>query len=207
MMTALGVTSITNFLLACEAFFLAGMIAPRRGSRFSAAWFWGGMMLLLGLSALLGGVDHGFFEAQGLPRYAIQRINWLVIGVVAFLVVMTTACQFFGRRVQGILLVAGLVQLAAYSIVILAAGSFAAVIINYVPSLLFLLVMSAARVRRGVGSWQMMAGIVIMLLASMIQALNVNVFDPLNSSGLYHLVSMVAVVFLYRGGLRLRTAR
>jgi hypothetical protein len=206
-MTALGVTSITNFLLACEAFFLAGMLAQRRGSRFSAAWFWSGMMLLLGLSALLGGVDHGFFEAQGLPRYAIQRTNWLVIGVVSFLMLMTTACQFFAPRVQRVLLLVGLGQLAVYSTVILAAGSFAAVIINYVPSLLFLLVMSALRVRRGVGSWQMMAGIVVVLLASVIQGLDVDVFDPLNSSGLYHVVSMLAVVFLYRGGLRLRTTR
>ncbi len=204
-MTALGVTSITNFLLACEAFFLAGMLAQRCGSRFSASWFWSGMMLLLGLSALLGGIDHGFFEAQGLPRYAIQRTSWLVIGAVAFLMLMTTACQFFTARVRRVLMAAGLVQLVVYAIVILVNGSYAAVIINYVPALLFLLLMSVLGIRNGSGSWQMIGGILIMLAASAIQALDVNVFDPLNSSGLYHLVLMPAAILLYRGGVRLST--
>lgn len=206
-MTELAVTAITNFVLACEAFFLAGLLAARRAGRLTPAWLWSGMMLLLGLSALLGGIDHGFFETQGLSRRAIQRTNWMVIGAVAFLVLMTTTAQFFAPRVRRVVLVAGLVQLVVYSAAILLAGSFVFVIANYVPALVLLLVMNLWGVKSGAGSWPMIAGIVVLFAASAIQALDVVVFHPLNGSGLYHVVTMVALVLLYRGGLRLRTAR
>lgn len=206
-MTALAVTAITNFLLACEAFFLAGLLVHRRSARFSAAWFWGGMMTLLGLSALLGGIDHGFFEAEGLPRYGIQRSNWLVIGGVTFFLLMTTAMQFFGRRARKILTIAGIVQGVVYAGAVLAIEDFAVVIVNYVPVLVLMLVMNVVGLKNRTGSWPMIAGIVILFVASAIQAAGVDVFDPLRASGLYHVVSMVALVFLYRGGLRLRTVR
>ena len=39
-MNALAITSITNFVLASEVFFLAGLSAQKPKARFSAAWFW-----------------------------------------------------------------------------------------------------------------------------------------------------------------------
>ena len=67
-MDTLAVTSITNFILASEIFFLAGLQLAAPKARFSAAWFWGGAMFALGTSALLGGIDHGFIEAAGRSR-------------------------------------------------------------------------------------------------------------------------------------------
>ena len=206
-MTNLSITAITNFALACEAFFLAGLLARGSRARFSPAWFWTGMMFLLGLSALLGGVDHGFFEAQGLPRYGIQRTNWIVIGGVTFFVLLTTAAQFFSRRTQRVFVVAGVVQLIGYSVGVLLAGTFTLVIVNYVPVLLLMLGMNIAGLKRGSGTWPMIAGIVILFAASAVQAVGVNVFDPLNASGMYHVLLMLAVVFLYQGGVRLRVTR
>ncbi|HEX5131638.1 MAG TPA: hypothetical protein VFX92_04025 [Candidatus Krumholzibacteria bacterium] len=206
-MTVLSVTALTNFLLACEVFLFAGMLLQRPKQRYSAAWFWCGVFVLLGFSALLGGIDHGFFEAQGLPRYVLQRGNWLVIGLVSFCMLMTTAEHFFVPRARRIVAVVGAVQLLAYTVAIYAAGSFALVIVNYVPVLGLLLVMSVRETRRGSGSAALAAGLVVMLLASAIQALHVDRFSPLNASGLYHVVLMAGVVFLYRGGVHLRTVR
>jgi hypothetical protein len=204
-MNALAVTAATNFVLACEAFFLAGLLMRGRGARFSAAWFWAGMMFLLGVSALLGGIDHGFFESAGLPRHQLQRANWLVIGAVAFLVLLTAAAQFFAPRARRVLLGIGVVQFILYAAGILAAGTFTLVILNYVPVLLLLLVMNTARIKRGLGSWPMINGIILLFVASGIQALHIDVLGRLDASGLYHLVTMLALLFLYRGGLRLRT--
>ena len=72
-MTAQAITSITDFLLAAEVFFLAGRMSGRPKDRFSAAWYFSGVLLLLGVAALLGGIDHGFFEPTNMPRYLIQR--------------------------------------------------------------------------------------------------------------------------------------
>jgi hypothetical protein len=105
--TVLAVTSITNILLASVVFFLAGQMSRTPKERFSASWYFTGVLLLLGVAALIGAVDHGFFEPAGLPRYLIQRADWIVLGGVTLCLLMTTAKQFFPPRVQRIVLILG----------------------------------------------------------------------------------------------------
>ena len=51
----------------------------------------------------------------------------------------------------------------------------------------------------------MIVGILILFAASGIQAAGVDVFTPLDRSGVYHLVSMIGVAFMYFGGVQLKT--
>jgi hypothetical protein len=206
-MTALAITSITNFLLAAEVLFLAGRMSGRPKARFSAAWYFSGVLLLLGVAALLGGIDHGFFEPANMPRYLIQRSDWIVLGGVTFCLLMTTAKQFFPPAVQRVVLVAAVVQFAANAVVVLLVDSFLDVILNYGPVMLLLLIASLIGLRSGRGSRQLVAGILILFAASGIQAAGVDVFAPLDRNGLYHLLSMIGVVFLYSGGVRLNTTQ
>jgi hypothetical protein len=201
---AISITSITNFMLAGEVLFLAGMLVQKPKSRFSAAWFWSGMMVLLGLGAMLGGIDHGFFESAGLSRYPIERSNWLVLGAMTFFLLMTISAQFFSRKVQRFFLIFGIMQFMADAIVALSIDSFLGVILNYAPVIVLLLMMNIMNLKNGSGSWAIILGILIMLTASGIQAMGIDVFSPLDRNGIYHLVAMVGVVFFYRGGLRLR---
>jgi hypothetical protein len=76
--TPLAITSITNFVLAGEVLFLAGRMTAIPKDRFSAAWYWSEILLLLGLGALIGGIDHGLFEASH-QRYFIERANCVVL--------------------------------------------------------------------------------------------------------------------------------
>jgi hypothetical protein len=71
--------------------------------------------------------------------------------------------------------------------------------------MLLLLVMNFAGLRSGTGSRPMIAGILILFAASAIQAARVDVFSPLDHNGLYHLLSMIGVAFLYAGGVQLKT--
>jgi Family of unknown function (DUF6962) len=205
-MDTLALTSITNFVLAAELFFLAGLMVKTPKVRCSAAWFWGGAMVALASSALLGGIDHGFVEPAGLSRYLIQRPNWIVVGVATFCMLMATARQFFPSRWQRPVLIVGLVQLGLYTVAVLLVEDFRVVIVNYLPVMLLLLALSILGLRRGTGSWQMIAGIVVLLAASAIQGLGVDVPGPLDQDGLYHLVSMAGVLFMYWGGQRLERA-
>lgn len=191
-------------MLAGEVFFFAGMLARMPKSRFSAAWFWSGMMILLGLGAMLGGIDHGIFQGQGLSRYPIERSNWLVLGAMTFFLLMTTATQFFSRKVRRLFLIIGIIQFTADAIFVLSVDSFLDVILNYAPVIILLLAMNFINLKNGTGSWDMITGILIMFAASGIQALGIDVLSPLDRNGLYHLVTMVGVVFFYRGGRRLR---
>src|SRR5687767_14184634 len=100
-LTPLAVTSITNFILACVVFLLAGMLLALPKARGSAAWFWSLTLLILGASALLGGIDHGFFEVHGqLPiRRVLERTNWVLLGLLTATVLATAARQFFSPAV------------------------------------------------------------------------------------------------------------
>jgi hypothetical protein len=57
--------------------------------------------------------------------------------------------------------------------------------------------------RLGLGSGYLIAGILISIAASAAQAAGIDRFSPLDRNGLYHVLVMVAVVFLFLGGLGL----
>jgi multisubunit Na+/H+ antiporter MnhF subunit len=203
-MDTLAITSVTNFFLAGELFFLAGLMVRTPMARFSAAWFWAGAMLALAMSALIGGIDHGFVEPAGLSRYWVQRPNWIVVGVVTLCMLLATSRQFLAPRWHRHVLALGTIQLIVYTMLVLQVEDFRIVIANYLPVMLILLVLSIRGTRYGGGSWQMVTGILLLVAASIVQVLRVAVFSPLSADGLYHLISMAGVVFMYWGGQRLK---
>jgi hypothetical protein len=99
-----------------------------------------------------------------------------------------------------LLLVIGLVQLALLAVLIVVVGQFWVVIVSYLPVILLFLLMNILGLRRGRGSWALIAGILIMLLASLVQYSGFDTFSPLDHNGLYHVMAMVGVILLYRGG-------
>src|SRR5258706_4933038 len=175
--------------------------------RFSAAWYFTGVLLLVGVAALIGAVDHGFFEPAGLPRYFIQRADWIVLGGVTFCLLMTTAKQFFAPRIQRIVLIVAMIQFAVDTIAVLLVDSFLDVILNYAPVMLLFLAMNFVGLRTGIGSMQMIIGILILSAASAIQAAGWDALSPLDHNGVYHVVSILGVVFLYFGGAKLKTEK
>jgi hypothetical protein len=204
--TPLQVTAITNLAWACEVFLLTGLLLGRRPTIGSAAWLWALAMLVTGVSALLGGIDHGFFEPKGagLARTVVQKATWLTAGVLAFLTLLTLVRQFAPAGWWVPAVAAGLAQLAAFAVLAIRADSFLVVIVDYAPVLIAFLVLSAAGTRSGAGSWQMAAGLAISFAASAVQAAGVDVLLPVDRNGLYHLILAVASPFLYAGGLRLK---
>jgi hypothetical protein len=205
-MDALAVTALTDFLLACEGFFLAGLLVARPKVVGCAAWFWQWALFLIATGALLGGIDHGFVEPVAhlhATRTVVQRATWLAIGLGVWAVVMTIGRQFLDGTWRRIAFVAAGVQLAGYTLAVLLVESFAVVIVNYVPVMLLLLVLNVRGLRSGRGSWPMVLGIVVAFVAAGLQAGQVNVLAPLNGSGLYHVVMMPALLLFYRAGLRL----
>lgn len=207
-MSTLAVTAITNFILASEAFFVAGLLAARPKARFSAAWLWAAALFTLALSALIGGIDHGFFEPQGQTpvRKVIEHFNWFVIGVLTFLVFVTAARQFLAPSLQRIALAVAGLQLAVYTVLILFVDDFLVVMLSYAPVMLLFLGLNLAGLKSGTGSWPMAAGILIAFAASAVQALGIDMFTPFDRNSLYHFGMMLAVAGLCAGGLRLKTA-
>ena len=94
-------------------------------------------------------------------------------------------------------------QFAVNTTAVLSVDSFLDVIVNYAPVMLLFLAMNIVGLRKGTGSMQMITGILILSAASAIQAVGWDRLTPLDHNGVYHVVSILGVVFLYLGGARI----
>ena len=205
-MMILAVTAITNFILACEVFFLSGMLVKTTKTTYSALWFWSAAMFLLGTSALLGGIDHGFLEPLGpSARSPLKEFNWMVLGVMTFCTLMTTARQFLPSKLCKSVLIIGILQFALLATLIFVVDKFIVVILNYAAVLFLLLIYNFLGLKDGRGSWPMIVGIIVLVIASIIQMMTIVLFGVLDENSLYYLISLVGVVFLYFGGQRLKS--
>jgi hypothetical protein len=204
-MKALEVTAMTNFIAAGEAFFAAGFLLGRTPFGASAAFFWGLTILFLAAGFLFGGLDHGFFEAKGNTRgrMIMQKVTWICAGIMTFFTLLTALYQFAPLEWHLPVILLGLVQLLAFCFFAIRTHHFRVVIVNYAPILLILLVLNIIGLPSGSGSGFIIIGILISIAASVLQALGVDRFSPFDRNGLYHVVLMAAVAFLFIGGLGL----
>jgi hypothetical protein len=205
----LELTAITNFLWASELFLFAGLLLGQRWPHDSAAFLWALVMLAMGVSAFIGGIDHGFFEPKGesASLVVVQKATWIAIGGLTVLIVLTAARQFAPPAWFRCFVGLGLAHLAFFVIAALHARTFAVVVINYAPVIVALLVLNVAGTRHGSGSWQMTLGVALSAVATAAQALGVDMLSPIDRNGLYHIILMVAAVFLFLGGFRLKRQR
>ncbi len=134
----------------------------------------------------------------------MQKATWLAAGVLALFTLLTTVRQFAPGTWWTPWLAAGLAQLAVFAFLAIRIDSFVVVILDYTPVAVALLVLSAAGARSGSGSWQMALGLALSFAASAVQAAGVDALSPVDRNGLYHLILIVASLFLCAGGLRLK---
>jgi hypothetical protein len=204
-MKTLEVTAVTNFLAAGEAFLAAGFLLGRAPFSASAAFFWALAMLFLAAGLLAGGIDHGFLEPRGetRARRTAQLTTWLLAGAMTFFTLLTAVFQFAPALWRPPLTVLALVQLAVFCFFALRTRNFLAVILNYAPIMLILLLLNIAGLSSGSGSWWFIAGILVSAAASILQAAGFDRFSPLDRNGVYHVLLMSAVVFFFFAGINM----
>lgn len=204
-MTPLAWTAVTDFLLAGVTFFLSGMLFGRHPGRGSAAWFWSYFTMFLGIAAFLAAVDHGFIEGRNfLPdTNFVSRTSWIFVGLAVAAMLAGLARQYFPRHRW--ILIVGAVQLVVYVVVILTQDFYIFVSINMVPELVLALVSGLVFMRSRPGSLALAVGIVVIIIAAVIQAMGFDALNPLNHNSLYHLISVIGVVSLYLAGRRFNT--
>lgn len=203
--TAPAVTSITDFILAGEGFFLAGLLVARHKRRYCAAWFWQCALLLLAVGAFIGGVDHGFLQAADSRIHTVvQHATWVVIGVLTLVTFLTVVEQFLDARWHQVSYAVAGLQFVAYLAAIPLVDDFRVVIGGYAPVMLWSLVCNVRGLRDGTGTWPMILSIVVALASSVIQVAGIRLSESIDHNSLYHAGMMVAVWLSYRGGLRLK---
>ena len=104
-------------------------------------------------------------------------------------------------------MVIGLVQLAVFTITVINVNWFLLVVLNYMPVMVFFLIMNIVRRKSFAGAGWMITGVVISFVASGIQMAHISQNNPFNHNCYYHVGMMVAVIFFGLGGAKFRNEK
>ncbi|MFQ5525962.1 MAG: hypothetical protein ACE5GX_06825 [Thermoanaerobaculia bacterium] len=202
-------TVLTDYILAA-----LGLILGLRLWRGTTAWgssrrLWAASLLAMAVAALAGGTAHGFADRAGAAgHWVLWRITVWAIGVASLSLAAAAARFALSKRAARTVCALFGLQFAIYAVWMLWHDSFAYVLLEYLPAMVFVLAVASWQwSRRGWpgGPW-VVAGILVSFLAAGIQASGLTLHRHFNHNDLYHVVQMVGVYLLYRGGALLSRA-
>jgi hypothetical protein len=195
-------TAITDLLLGVISFVLAVRLwrsaAAERSRRY-----WSGAIAASGLAALLGAFFHG---AGAQVSRATLQATWkavtMTVGLVSFCLITATAiASVRSPRLRRALRIAAAVQLVAYEVWMVKHDAFIFVIADYGIALLVVAGFQIQDRRHAPDSARpILAGIALSLIGAAIQASGFSLHQHFNHNDLYHVIQIVAMYLLYRGG-------
>lgn len=198
MITALELSAITDFLLACWTLFLAGRLAehievPR--STYAVITYF---TFFLGVSALIGGIHHGFFEFHPQEQVLIRLTYWS-IAIATFLIFWFTIEHFTSGTINKILKILALVQFVFFILTTYDSKNFSIVILNYFPVTLLFTVFNIFHLKKYRSAIYFCCFSGLVLLGSFMQVSKISLTQFYDHNFLYHLCLMIAYYFLFRG--------
>jgi drug/metabolite transporter (DMT)-like permease len=201
-------TLLTDYALGSLCAWLAWRLyGVARQTRQRAVRIWALAFAATSLGSFTAGTYHGF---QLMLPPALATMVWttttLVVGLAACLLLTATLVATVRRRVRRWWLFVVWAQFVAYAAWMLRHHEFVYVIAEYGAAMLcvFALVIASARLRTA-ARW-VTAGIGVTIAAAVVQQSGFDLHRHLNHNDLQHLVQMIAVWLLYRGGARLSDA-
>jgi hypothetical protein len=193
-------TAATDLVLAALC---AGIVFWLRGLGPSWAlevWRW--LFALIGVAASLGAVAHGCALGEW-TRKALWQPLYLSLGLAVALFVVAAVAAWRGEpEARGLLPWALAAGAAFYGLTVVLRGAFIVFIAYEALAMLAALAIYLWLAMHGVsGSWWLVAGVGLSLVAAGIQAssLRIHCVVPFDRNGLFHLVQIVAMVLLAVG--------
>ena len=201
------ITLATDYALGLTA--LAGAILlarKRRGPGSLPAPLWAAGFACVGAAAFLGGTWHGFARELSPAASAILwKATMAGTGLAAFFLVAGAAFGSLGRRPATAVTALAAGKLAVFLFWAASHDEYDGVVVDTGVAMAAILVLQlAAWVRRRAPSAPgISAGILVSLVAAAVEALGLSPGGPFSHDDLYHVIEIVALLFLYAGGLRL----
>jgi hypothetical protein len=199
-------TMITDFALGTVSAVL-GWRLYRDAREQRARKCWGFAFGALAVSALLGGMHHGFATVMTQATFAISwkvtvfAIGAFSLGMMAGGVFATT----HGVVRAGLLVIAG-AQLVVYAAWMLTHDAYGYVVLDTAIAMATLLLLHgwSAVSRRDEASYWALAGIAVSALAAAVQYHHVALHQHFNHNDLYHMIQIAAMALFFKGGRLLR---
>jgi hypothetical protein len=151
---------------------------------------WALAFIFTAAGSFFGGTYHGFGPVVGvLTSIVLWKLTVFSIGLASFFLVIGSSRH---------LLLVALMKLIVYMSWMTVHSDFVWVVIDYGIALLIVGVVQL--VRRGPSTPWVIGSIVVSVLGALVQMSRLTLHEHFNHNDLYHLIQLVALWLLYRGG-------
>lgn len=198
MVGSLELVSISDFVLSALCLFLSGILFGNIRSYSSRSGMLSFFLLFAGLSAFMGGTDHGFFEPIN-QRYFPRTITYLFIAAATFFILNYTIMTYFKGKESRILVIIAYIQLIAFIISSFFYHDFLLVVANYSPILFLFFIMNLLHFKRSKSESYFTFFCVLMIIATLIQVFEIKISNRINGDTLFHIIAFISYLFLFKG--------
>jgi hypothetical protein len=199
------VTVLTDYILAVETL-IFGILLKRQADddHQIPIKFWAIAFFVIALAAITGGTCHGFAkQLAGSVYNFLWKITLYSVGASTLFMLSAAAHATLTGTARRILIILAWVQFCAFIILVARTSDFKYVIFDYVPAMVVILALCLYRLSSQFSPW-LIAGILVSFIAAGIQLSGFTLHKHFNHNDLYHVIQMVAMYLLYRGGKLLK---
>jgi predicted membrane channel-forming protein YqfA (hemolysin III family) len=197
-------TVATNVALAVLAFVFAARLAHRSATEGSAAIAWlAAALAATGFAALIGAIAHATDPIRDEAlRARFWRSALYTTGLIGATIVASVA--FFAARgyVRAALLLFAVIKLVVFMYRVAREPEFRIAAADYAVALAILLIGAVTELvrRQAPGMTWLIVGVLVSLVAGIVQARRLALHRQFNHNDLYHVIQMAALYAFYRGG-------
>jgi hypothetical protein len=194
-------TMWTDFVLAAAALYFSIVLWRAAFRPWSLAFAFSA------LGTFAGGTYHGI-GPQLNPHVdaALWKLTVYAIGLASFFLLTGAAITATEGRAQRALVLFALVKFALYATWMIGHDDFLYVIADYGTTLIVLAVIFTIAWRRLPAASWVISSVAVAVLAAIVQQARVSPSPAFDHNALYHVIQLLSLWLLYRGGLQLTTS-
>ncbi|MGH8679384.1 MAG: DUF6962 family protein [Burkholderiales bacterium] len=165
---------------------------------------WGFGFLALSVSALVGGSFHGFAPMlSGAASAVLWEITELAVGTASFLLLIAVVDLYTTRGLRKALRAFAAAKYVVYVAWMATHDEYRFVIYDTGLTLAIMILLSLAALRlwhHSAAKW-LLGGVAVSIVAAIAQSSGIRLHTHFNHNDLYHVIQLIAMYLLYRGGL------
>jgi hypothetical protein len=199
------VTLLTDYLLSIECLVFAVLLYCQAKNE-TPILLWAISFFTIAFAAATGGTYHGFIQSLSVPiSSTLWKITLYSIGVSTLCMLSAMVLVALKGKMRTFFLLLAAIQFLAFVILIRRSYEYKYVIHDYVPAMAVILALCILRLNRPYAIW-IIAGILVSFAAAGIQLSGFTLHRNFNHNDLYHVIQMIGMYLLFRGGKLLKPA-
>ena len=194
-------TAITDFIIFFLGCYYSWIIMHITGSVFHM--FWAISFFTLAISALLGGLSHGFGPMfSEISKMIVWRMTLLFIGLTGLGLFYSVILIFIDGKINFLIIFFLLLCFGFYNYKIFKNDKFIVAVKFYLPfTIISLICFLYIFFYRGyVGALFISVGLLVTLFASLIQSSRIILHKHFNYNDFFHVMQMIGMYLMFKGG-------